>query len=86
MDIYTIIINDPVYFTIFVLITLMVLFSLIKKYAKFILTSIAIFILYIGYVWYNENQIPKKSSDFKEQVLKDSKLMLNSAKKIITTD
>ena len=86
MDIYTIIINDPVYVTIFVLITLMVLFSLVKKYAKFILTSIAIFVLYIGYVWYNGNQIPKKSSDLKEQVLKDSKLMLNNAKKIITTD
>ena len=84
MDIYNIIINDPVYLTIAVLISLIVLFSIIKKYARLILFSIATFVLYLGYIWFNGNEIPESTSDLKKQITKDGELMLNKAKKIIT--
>ena len=84
MDIYNIIINDPVYSTIAVLIFLIVLFSIIKKYARLILLSIALFVLYIGYIWFNGNEIPESTSQLKKQITKDGELMLNKAKKIIT--
>ena len=58
MDIYNIIINDTVYLTIAVLISLIVLFSIIKKYARLILFSIATFVLYLGYIWFNGSEIP----------------------------
>ena len=84
MDIYNIIINDPVYLTIAVLISLIVLFSIIKKYARLILFSIATFVLYLGYIWFNGSEIPESTSDLKKQIAKDGELMLNKAKKIIT--
>ena len=84
MDIYNIIINDPVYSTIAVLIFLIVLFSIIKKYAKLILLSIALFVLYISYIWFNGHEIPESTSQLKKQITKDGELMLNKAKKIIT--
>ena len=84
MDIYNIIINDPVYSTIAVLIFLIVLFSIIKKYARLILLSIALFVLYIIYIWFNGHEIPESTSQLKKQITKDGELMLNKAKKIIT--
>ena len=68
LDLYNIIINDPVYITIAVILAIAVVFSVIKKLFKFAAILIAICILYIGYLYYTGQEIPKTADDLIENV------------------
>ena len=68
LDLYNIIINDPVYITIAVILAIAVVFSLVKKLFKFAAILIAICVLYIGYLYYTGEEIPKTADDLIENV------------------
>ena len=70
LDLYNIIINDPVYITIAVILAIAVVFSVVKKLFKFAGILIAICVLYIGYLYYTGEEIPKTSDDLIEDVSK----------------
>ena len=70
LDLYNIIINDPVYITIAVILAIAVVFSLVKKLFKFAAILIAICVLYIGYLYYTGEEIPETSDDLIEDVSK----------------
>ena len=70
LDLYNIIINDPVYITIAVIFTIVVGFSLVKKLFKFAVILIAICVLYLGYLHYTGEEIPVTSDDMIEDVSK----------------
>ena len=84
MDLYNLILNDPLYSTIAVLLALIVVFSVIKRYAKLIIFAVSIFVIYISYLIYQGNNIPETTEELKKQMKKDGEIMLNKAKKIIT--
>ena len=50
VDIYEVVINDPVYLTIAVLLAISVVFSIIRKLFKFVVIIIACIVIYIGYL------------------------------------
>ena len=68
LDLYNIIINDPVYITIVVILAIAVVFSVVKKLFKFAAILIAICVLYIGYLYYTGEEIPKTADDLIENV------------------
>ena len=94
LDLYNIIINDPVYITIAVILAIAVVFSVVKKLFKFAAILIAICVLYIGYLYYTGEEIPKTADDLIENVsakaedaveglLEKSEDLKKKAKKII---
>ena len=68
LDLYNIIINDPVYITIAVILTIAVVFSVVKKLFKFAVILIAICVLYIGFLYYTGEEIPETVDDLIENV------------------
>ena len=70
LDLYNIIINDPVYITIAVILAIAVVFSVVKKLFKFDVILIAICVLYVGYLYYTGEEIPETSDDLIEDVSK----------------
>ena len=68
LDLYNIIINDPVYITIAVTLAIAVIFSRAKKLFKFAVILIAICVLYIGYLYYTGEEIPETVDDLIENV------------------
>ena len=68
LDLYNIIINDPVYITIAVILAIAVVLSIVKKLFKFAAILIAICVLYIGYLYYTGEEIPKTADDLFENV------------------
>ena len=72
IDLYNIIINDPVYIAIAVILAVMVVFTVVKKLFKFAVILIAICVLYVGYLYYIGEEIPETSDDLIEDVIKRS--------------
>jgi len=70
IDLYHIIINDPVYLTIAVILAIAVLFSVVKKLFKFAVILIAICVVYVGFLYFIGEEIPKTSEDLIEDVSK----------------
>ena len=71
MDIYKIIINDPIYSIIAVLLALIFIFSIIKKYSRLILGAASLIIIYLSYLFITDQNIPASKEDLKEQINKD---------------
>lgn len=94
VDIYEVILNDPVYIAIAVLLAISVVFSLIKKLFKFAIIIIACIVIYIGYLHYSGKEIPqsmdeliedieKKTGPATDQLLKGSEELIKKAEKLI---
>ena len=83
MDIYNVIINDPIYILMAILLALIVVFSIIKRYSKWLISAIALFVLYICYIVYIGESVPMNKDDLKEQVVKDIKMLQKSTKESI---
>ena len=71
MDIYKIIINDPIYSIIAVLLALIFIFSIIKRYSRLILGAASLIIIYLSYLFITDQNIPASKEDLKEQINKD---------------
>ena len=68
LDLYNIIINDPVYITIAVILSIAVVLSIVKKLFKFAVIVVALCVLYVGYLYYTGEEIPKTADDLIENV------------------
>ena len=94
LDLYNIIIHDPVYITIAVILAIAVVFSVVKKLFKYAVILIVICVLYIGYLYNTGEEIPKtandliesvsdKAEDAVEDLLKQSEDLKKKVKKVI---
>jgi len=72
IDLYNIIINDPIYIAIAVILAVVVVFTVVKKLFKFAVILIAICVLYVGYLYCIGEEIPETSDDLIEDVIKRS--------------
>ena len=68
IDIYNFIISDPIYLAISVILAVTVVFSVVKKLFKFAVIMLAICMLYVGYLYYSEAEIPKTADALLEDV------------------
>ena len=85
--IYEIIIADPVYIAISVVLTVIILFGIIKKLFKLFFIAFAILVLYLFYLNYTGKEIPKDLNELSnsikenvENVSKDAKELLKDEK------
>ena len=94
VDIYEVVINDPIYLAIAVLLAISVVFSIIRKLFKFAVIIIACIVIYIGYLHYSGEEVPqsmdklienieKKSGSATEKLLKGSEELIKKADKLI---
>jgi len=70
MDLYNIVINDPVYLTIAVILSVFVLFTAIKKMFKYLIVLISLCICYVGYLAYMGEEIPQTTDELIEDISK----------------
>jgi len=66
--IYEIIINDPVYITISIVLAIIVVFGIIKKLFKLFFTAFAILVLYLFYLNYTGKEIPKDLNELSDSI------------------
>jgi len=55
--------SDPIYLVIAVILSALILYSLIKKLVKFVLYLLAIFIIYLGYLYFTGQDMPTDIND-----------------------
>ena len=63
-----IVFSNPVYLAIVVILTILLAYALIKKVIKLIFTTGVILIIYVIYLNYTGQEVPKNMDDLKESV------------------
>ena len=62
-NIITALYSDPIYLVIAVILSALILYSLIKKLVKLVLYLIAIFVIYLGYLYFTGQDLPTDVND-----------------------
>ena len=62
-NILTALYSDPVYLLIAIILSALILYSLVKKLVKLMLYLLAILIMYIGYLYFTGQELPKNVND-----------------------
>ena len=87
MDIYKIILNDPIYTTIAIILTVVVFISIFKKLFKVAIILIGFSVLYVGFLYYTGEKIPETTDDFMKDISKRSEEaieeVLNKSEEIV---
>ena len=60
--------SNPVYYAIAVILTILLAYALIKKVIKLIFTTGVILVIYVIYLNYTGQEVPKNMDDLKESV------------------
>ena len=70
-NLYNIIINEPLYLTIFSILVLILVYSILKKLFKMLVFILIILMFYIGYLMYTGQSLPnqKEINSVKDKVL-----------------
>ena len=66
-NIITTLYSDPIYLIIAVILSALLLYSLIKKLVKFMLYVLAVLVLYLAYLYYSGEEIPKNINEIIDQ-------------------
>ena len=67
-NIITALYSDPVYLVIAIILSALILYSLVKKLVKLMLYLLAILIIYIGYLYFTGQDLPKNVNDIIDPV------------------
>tara|TARA_B110000438_G_C15710293_1_gene605011 strand:+ start:151 stop:420 length:270 start_codon:yes stop_codon:yes gene_type:complete len=70
-NIYQIIISEPIYLTITIILLLIISYSILKKLFKMLITLLIILIVYIGYLMFTGQKLPSEENmnSIKEKVV-----------------
>lgn len=55
-DLYNTIVNNEIYLSITVLLSIIVVYSAVKKFIKWLILTLLFFIFYLGYLYYTGDQ------------------------------
>ena len=68
--IYHLIINEPIYLTITIILGLIISYSLLKKLFKILIITLLVLLCYVGYLMYTGKELPNEDqiSSVKEKV------------------
>jgi hypothetical protein len=80
LDLYNIIINDPVYLTIAIILSCAVIFFIIKKMFKYLVVLFVLILLYIGYLVYSGEEIPKTTKELMDDISEKTENTLETLK------
>ena len=59
--------SDPVYLVIAIILSALILYSLVKKLVKLMLYLIAILVVYLGYLYFTGQELPKNINEIIDQ-------------------
>ena len=59
--------SDPVYLVIAIILSALILYSLVKKLVKLMLYLVAILIIYLGYLYFTGQELPKNINEIIDQ-------------------
>ena len=78
-NLYNIIINEPIYLTIFSILVLILVYSILKKLFKMLVFILIILMFYIGYLMYTGQSLPnqKEINSVKDKVLEEVEKGIN---------
>ena len=78
-NLYNIIINEPLYLTIFSILVLILVYSILKKLFKMLVFILIILMFYIGYLMYTGQSLPnqKEINSVKDKVLEEVEKGIN---------
>ena len=60
--------SDPVYLVIAIILSALILYSLVKKLVKLMLYLIAVLIIYLGYLYFTGQELPKNINEIIDPV------------------
>ena len=78
-NLYNIIINEPLYLTIFSILVLILVYSILKKLFKMLVFILIILMFYMGYLMYTGQSLPnqKEINSVKDKVLEEVEKGIN---------
>ena len=59
--------SDPIYLVIAIILSALILYSLVKKLVKLMLYLVAILIIYLGYLYFTGQELPKDINEIIEK-------------------
>jgi|TARA_B100002052_G_C15603678_1_gene472112 amino acid permease len=82
--IYQIIINEPIYLAITIILLSIIAFSILKKLFKMMVTILIILVFYVGYLMYTGQDLPSEENinAIKEKVVKGVEQGINQLDKM----
>ena len=66
------IINEPIYLTIVVLLVLVLIYSVLKKFFKLLIILLTVLILYIAYLIISDSDLPGESEKFVDPIIENA--------------
>ena len=72
-DVYNTIIGNPIYLSIAVVLSLLLVYSVLKKFIKLIFIALFCIIIYLGYLYYTGDENTVEDIDNVIESVKDSK-------------
>ena len=77
-QIYTTIINEPIYLTISIIFLLIAVYSILKKFFKLLICTLAILFIYIGYLIYSGEDLPGDSEELINPLIDNAGKIIDS--------
>jgi len=73
-EIYNIIISNPIYIAVASLLMVLLIYSIIKKFAKILFVTLFCIVLYVGYLYYTgDEKVVEDLNKVRNQVIDNSK-------------
>ena len=76
-DIITTIVDEPIYLSICVIFTLIIIYSLLKKFFKLLVVALSVLLIYIGFLIYNGDDLPGDSDDIINPIIDNAGNIIN---------
>ena len=77
-QVYTTIINEPIYLTISIIFLLIAVYSILKKFFKLLIGTLAILFIYIGFLIYTGEDLPGDSEELINPLIDNAGQIINS--------
>ena len=77
-QIYTTIINEPIYLTISIIFLLIAVNSILKKFFKLLIGTLAILFIYIGFLIYTGEDLPGDSEELINPLIDNAGKIIDS--------
>ena len=80
------IINEPVYLSIVVIFSLLIIYSVLKKFFKLLIIVLSVLIIYISFLIYTGQDLPGNSNELIDPMLENAGNIIEDLSKQLKSD
>lgn len=80
------IINEPVYLSIVIIFSLLIIYSILKKFFKLLIIVLSVLIIYISFLIYTGQELPGNSNEFIDPMLENAGNIIEDLSKQLKSD